>query len=164
MARLVLGNTEKIIFSSTSCSSTTLSTASFHLEQPLIHPYTSIRTQLISPSLYLYPLQDLTPQSTYEVRLSYPATVPTDFQLSLICNDTDIQGVLIQGHYAGVSREPGMENVPVPVDIVLEKLAFGIVYHGIYKIILMIGLVLTLGYFIILPRIKLFLLQPVKFD
>ncbi|SAM07294.1 hypothetical protein [Absidia glauca] len=160
----VWANTEKIIFASdtTSCHSPPIKP--FDTGQPLVHPYTALRTSLISPSTVLYPLHDLAPGSNYEVRLSYPATVPTDFEFALICQDDRLWGVLIQGVYAGVSRQAGIEKVPVPADIVLEELALGVVYHGIYKVAVMIIGALILGYFVIVPHIKGYLLQATKED
>ncbi|CAO3591786.1 unnamed protein product [Absidia cylindrospora] len=164
----VWANTEKIIFSSdtTDCTSLSALTQPYQISTPFIHPYTSLQTSLPSPSVELYPLQDLATDSNYEVRLSYPATVPTDFQFTLVCNDSksSIYGVLIEGTYAAVSNQPGVHKKPVPVNIVLEELAFGVVYHGIYRVILMIVFVLVLGYFILIPQIKRFLLQSIKDD
>ncbi|KAI8336510.1 hypothetical protein BC941DRAFT_427304 [Chlamydoabsidia padenii] len=160
----VLGNTEKIIFASDTNDCIPYTTP-IDFGQPLIHPYTSLRTSLLSPSVNLFPLHNLTFGSKYEVRLSYPATVPTDFEFSLVCQDGEgLFGVVIKGVYAGVSLKKGVENTPVPVNIVLEELALGVVYHGIYKVIIMIIIVLLLGYFMIIPRIKHFLLQPIKED
>jgi hypothetical protein len=50
------------------------------------------------------------------------------------------------------------------LELVLEELALGVVYHGIYKVVVMIIGALILGYFVIIPHIKGYLLQATKED
>ncbi|CAO3620996.1 unnamed protein product [Cunninghamella blakesleeana] len=165
ISSVVKANNEKIIFSDTSsCINIESITAPYTEATLLKHPYTSVHDSLISPTLYLYSLVNLIPKQKYEVRLSYPATVPTDIKFDLVCQDNKLYGVFIQGTYAGVSNYPNMESKPIPVEIVLEKLVFGVVHKDIYKVVVMILIAVVLGYFILIPRVKQFLEQAVKED
>ncbi|KAG2223473.1 hypothetical protein INT45_001221, partial [Circinella minor] len=129
-------------------------------------PYSTIQRALIprtpnttiTPSLsqHWYTLDKLQTDMNYEVRISYPATSPTDFYLTLyrICNNDNKRYLLVQGDYAGVSNIPGIESSPVTYDIVLENLYLGFLFYQVYKISAAIVIVLLLGQFVILPKIR----------
>ncbi|CAO3614151.1 unnamed protein product [Cunninghamella echinulata] len=118
----IIANNEKIIFSDISpCLNLNTVTVPYTLSSSLNHPYTPLQDSLKPSTVYLYPFVNLIPNLKYEVRLSYPATVPTDIKFDLVCQDNKLYGVFIQGTYAGVSNYPNMENKLVPVDIVLEN-------------------------------------------
>lgn len=104
-----------------------------------------------------FTLKDLVPGMRYEARISYPATSPTDFSLTLE-NDCLLR---VEAVYSGVSNIPGMENAPVTYDIVLENLYLGFLFYQVYKVVIAIVLVLVFGQFVVIPRVRSMIQQHV---
>ncbi|KAL1933530.1 hypothetical protein VTP01DRAFT_7620 [Rhizomucor pusillus] len=117
-----------------------------------------------------YAIQALQDKMAYEIRISYPATFPTDFELSWIdaCKvlppvlntsetihqDTDkVNGLVsVKGLYTGITHKDAVS--PVTYDIVLENLYSGFLFYHVYKVVLSIASVLCIGYLFIIPAAK----------
>ncbi|KAI9321054.1 hypothetical protein BX666DRAFT_1851390 [Dichotomocladium elegans] len=120
----------------------------------LMPPHSTQRRVAIVPgSQHLYRLDNLLPNKRYEIRISYPATSPTDFYLKL----EDRCLLRVEAVHTGVSSDPAMALAPVIYDIVLENLYLGFLFHQVYKIAASIAVVLLLGQFILLPWVRRFI-------
>ena len=96
LSTLASANVEKLIFTGPPSSTSTLDFSALPLLTP---PQTTIRTQFHSkfnhtpahpqaiPSEAWFLLSNLAPSTRYEVRICWPATQPTDFQLELFTGD-----------------------------------------------------------------------------
>ncbi|ORX44949.1 hypothetical protein DM01DRAFT_1349585 [Hesseltinella vesiculosa] len=152
-----MGNTEKVMFAASDTSSCKqleeIGTAATSM---VLTPTADIVHEWYPNQPYLYPLQHMDPHSRYEVRVSYPATTPTDIEVELVCaRDSNlVYGVLFKQTYAGVTNRVGMENPNVPVHIVMEPLILGIVHTGIRNVALMIVFALGLGTCVIYPYVS----------
>ncbi|KAG0202587.1 hypothetical protein BGX28_004933 [Mortierella sp. GBA30] len=123
-----------------------------------------------------YVLQGLDDGASYELRVSYPATSPADFEL-LIWTLNEAQEhvpknvhlldyfpketmfVRIKATYTGISyRSTGNsesqspETLPIPYNLVLEKLYFMIPYQAL-KLIAVIAVAVIVGLGFLVPRV-----------
>ncbi|KAI9275667.1 hypothetical protein BDA99DRAFT_496153 [Phascolomyces articulosus] len=174
---LVQGNTEKLMFSASwddqvECINDRqdghVLNPPYSTTQRVIIPHSPNTTITPSLSQHWYILDELRTDMNYELRISYPATSPTDFKLTLyqVChkdngndNKNERRIVLVEADYAGVSNIPGMESAPVKYDIVLENLYLGFLFYQVYKIAAAVAVVLLLGQFIILPKVQRIITQ-----
>ncbi|KAI8059485.1 hypothetical protein BC940DRAFT_338176 [Gongronella butleri] len=159
----VLGNTEKAMFAAKASNRDCLSLDEVLVEPShVLSPQSDIVTVWPANQSFLYPFAHVERERRYEVRVSYPATTPTDIQIDLVCKrDTDvIYGVLFVPTYAGVSNQPDKDYPSVPVHIVLEPLLFGVVHEGILRVLAVIGGALIFGTFVAYPRLQALLLTP----
>ncbi|CAG8477742.1 9554_t:CDS:2 [Ambispora gerdemannii] len=95
-----------------------------------------------------YLLSDLIDGETYETRVSYAASSPTNFVMEIY----DFERI-----YDGYSYIPGKENQAVIYNIVLETLLFGIVPRVAIKLIALLVFTVVFSYFILVPSIWKFL-------
>ncbi|KAJ1979869.1 hypothetical protein H4R35_001350 [Dimargaris xerosporica] len=124
------------------------------------------------PAEQWYVLAKLDPARLYEVRVSYPASQPFDFELELFsphlvleqlnvtlplppedstqASITATQFLRVRALYAGVSHLPNREKQPVAFNIVLEQLYFYIPFQA-YKLVLVILLVVGFAVFVANP-------------
>ncbi|KAI9494138.1 hypothetical protein BDB00DRAFT_956018 [Zychaea mexicana] len=171
---VVQGNTEKLIFRAKELDSAKLDCVHdehYHNVQVLKPPYSTVQRVIVprnavAPTTtentqHWYSLDELQIDSSYELRISYPATSPTDFYLKLYraCQDNSGSNrnkrlLLVEGDYAGVSNVPGMDLASITYDIVLENLYLGFLFYQVYKIAAAVAVVLLLGQFVILPKIR----------
>nr|CAG8483592.1 5462_t:CDS:2 [Entrophospora candida] len=123
-----------------------------------------------------YVLDELEKDYTYETRVSYAATSPTDFILEIISLEdaariikarkglnylesnpnqitiTNKRFLRVRAIYTGVSNVPQKESKPVIYNIVLETLTFG-VPRVAFKLALVLGIAVGVGYYIFIPKI-----------
>ncbi|KAJ2805454.1 hypothetical protein H4R21_001250 [Coemansia helicoidea] len=119
-------------------------------------------------------LQGLNPEHSYELRISYAATTPSDFDITLysVAELLTAHGVEPGGElgpqgetsavvdmyakvtalYAGYSHIAGMENVQVPFIIVLERRILGASVQ-VFKLVAVLVVVVALSLFVVTPRI-----------
>ncbi|CDH48523.1 hypothetical protein RO3G_13478 [Lichtheimia corymbifera JMRC:FSU:9682] len=148
-------NTEKLMFTAGERPCPETSSTSIAILSP---PHTTIERVKIRPGTqHLFTLKDLEPGMRYEARISYPATSPTDFSMTL----EDDCLLRVEAIYAGVSNIQGMENAPVTFDIVLENLYLGFLFYQVYKVVIAIVLVLVFGQFIVIPKVRSMIKQHV---
>ncbi|KAI8137259.1 hypothetical protein BJV82DRAFT_718352 [Fennellomyces sp. T-0311] len=162
LCTIVHANTEKLVFSTN--QPTDSQCHSIHPNAHVLTPPYSTLQRVISPeSHHFYTLDQLQPDSSYELRISYPATSPSDFHLELypVCNDDSRRLLLIKEEYAGVSNIPGMEHASVTYDIVLENLYLGFLFYQVYKVAAAVAIVLLLGQFVLLPKLRKMIYQTI---
>ncbi|CAH1759965.1 11539_t:CDS:2 [Entrophospora sp. SA101] len=124
-----------------------------------------------------YVLDELEKDYTYETRVSYAATSPTDFILEIISLEdaariikarkgldylesnpnqiitiTNKRFLRVRAIYTGVSNVSQKESKPVIYNIVLETLTFG-VPRVAFKLALVLGIAVGVGYYIFIPKI-----------
>ncbi|KAI9267240.1 hypothetical protein EDC94DRAFT_602713 [Helicostylum pulchrum] len=157
-------NTEKLILEAR--SATAKSACNGNSNAPsLTPPYTKIQQSLIpyseniKGSPHWYHLNDLKDGSNYEVRISYPAITPADFQLKILhaCRSSDgtLSYILdVSAIYTGVSYVQGMELQPITFDLVLENLYLSVLFYQVYKITIAIVIVIGLGQFLLIPYVR----------
>jgi len=132
--------------------------------QPVqLFPDQGLENEVIIPGeSVIYALDGLEPNSHYEVRISYPATSPTEFSISFVnqvefktsrqllnieklmfqtdeeakvvgfAKTTENYLVKVSATYSGVSTIAGADKRPVVYNIVLETLFFGIPYDSVF--------------------------------
>ncbi|KAF9281094.1 hypothetical protein BGZ88_011821 [Linnemannia elongata] len=127
-----------------------------------------------------YVLKDLDNKASFELRISYPATSPADFDMSVwtleeaqeqLPTSIDLldhfpQNTMfarIKATYTGVSylsngRLPSPETLPVPFNLVLERLYFMIPYQAL-KLAAVIALVTVSGLGYAVPRVHRVLIE-----
>ncbi|KAJ2083998.1 hypothetical protein H4R24_000344 [Coemansia sp. RSA 988] len=124
-----------------------------------------------------YQLLNLEPGSSYELRISYAASMPSNFEISLYSvsevaqllnlipdeapvdelkpkqqENEIIMYARVTSSYAGVSYIPGMEDQPVPYIFVLEKHVLGLPLQA-FKLVGVLVVVIAIGLFVVTPRI-----------
>ncbi|EIE88767.1 hypothetical protein RO3G_13478 [Rhizopus delemar RA 99-880] len=109
-----------------------------------------------------YRLDNLEEGSTYEIRLSYPAITPADFYMRILGNCKNEHGLRtyllnISAKATGVSAAKNIEKEVVTYNLAMESLYFGFLFYNVYKIVIAIVAVLSLGYFVIIPHVKQFI-------
>ncbi|KAF9144891.1 hypothetical protein BGX30_011111 [Mortierella sp. GBA39] len=127
-----------------------------------------------------YILKDLDNKASFELRISYPATSPADFDMSVWTLEeaqerlpTSIhlldhfpQNTMfarIKATYTGVSylsngKSPSPETLPVPFNLVLERLYFMIPYQAL-KLAAVIAVVAVGGIGYVVPRVHRALIE-----
>ncbi|KAI9481328.1 MAG: hypothetical protein EXX96DRAFT_455553, partial [Benjaminiella poitrasii] len=132
----------------------------------LVPPFSEIQSSLIpknkannTATIHWYQLNDLKDGAKYEVRISYPAITPADFQLKILnkCkteNNLWSYTLQLSAECTGVSNLKGIEFQPVTYNLVLETLYFGFLFYQAYKIVIAILLVLCIGQFLLVPYIR----------
>ncbi|ORZ02940.1 hypothetical protein BCR43DRAFT_430308 [Syncephalastrum racemosum] len=135
------------------------SDAHFQKISSLSPPFSQLTRAIVPKEKQYYALSGLNLGSSYELRVSYSASFPTDFSLDLldICKveDGTVTWIAqIQTAYAGVSHMPGKEHAPVSYNLVLENLYFGFLFHQVYKVVLIIAALLAFGALYLIPRVQ----------
>ncbi|KAF9103536.1 hypothetical protein BGX29_003235 [Mortierella sp. GBA35] len=127
-----------------------------------------------------YALKDLNHQASFELRISYPATSPADFELwvwtlreaqEYLPASTDLLDhfpkntmfARVKATYTGVSylsdgKPPSPETLPVPFNLVLERLYFMIPYQAL-KLAAVIAVVAIGGLGYLVPRVHRTLIE-----
>ncbi|OBZ85455.1 hypothetical protein A0J61_06492, partial [Choanephora cucurbitarum] len=122
----------------------------------LTPPYTQLKDSIVPSRNHSVYRLDVQPNSQYEIRISYPAITPADFQLKTIerCQHTNHISYLLEvsANYTGVSRVKDVELTPV--EFHLETLYLGFLFYQVYKIVIAMVAVLCLGQFVLLPYLK----------
>ncbi|CAO3699465.1 unnamed protein product [Rhizopus stolonifer] len=162
---LVFANTEKVIFSVKNEHMSNLECAELQdlSSRELSPPFTEIR-DVIVPNVQQkkYKLNNLQEESTYEVRLSYPAITPADFDMKILShckakNNSRVYLLSIGAKATGISPIKGIEKDAITFNLALEPLYIGFLFYNVYKIVIAIIIVLGLGLFIVIPRVKHFI-------
>jgi len=118
----------------------------------------------------VYHLVKLQPSRSYELRISYPSTTPTDFYMEMIPQEALLQGKTrkllnidklvfssdITEHYVnvtairtGVPYDPASLADPIVYNIVLEELLLGVPWHSWRLVVLVLVIFyLTVKYLI----------------
>ncbi|RUS15745.1 hypothetical protein BC937DRAFT_92051 [Endogone sp. FLAS-F59071] len=192
----VAANTEKIIFTHRASDIPTGHT--LRSARSLKPPYSIYRNECILPRTVeidpsqhaelgnvpfqrWYTLEALVDNESYEARISYAATTPTDFKLLLlsysdmikIANFSDLvphlvdstngqqpisifpnQFLLVEGVFTGVSYIPSAKQNPVSYNIVLEKVYLGGIPYQAGKLAVAIIASLFVGIFVIVPWVE----------
>ncbi|KAG0318407.1 hypothetical protein BGZ97_003851, partial [Linnemannia gamsii] len=127
-----------------------------------------------------YALKDLDDKASFELRISYPATSPADFDMSIWTLEEAQERLprnihlldhfpkttmfaRIKATYTGVSylsngKAPSPEALPVPFNLVLERLYFMIPYQAL-KLAAVIAVVAVSGLGYVVPRVHRALLE-----
>ncbi|KAG0220575.1 hypothetical protein BGX31_010839 [Mortierella sp. GBA43] len=141
-----------------------------HQSRPLIKEIESGQVDLQNREFKWYVLEDLEDGASFELRISYPATSPADFDMvvwtldeaqahvpkDLVLKEHFSQNTMlarIKATYTGVSYRSdgvtGPETRPVPYNIVLERLYFMIPYQALkLAAVLVVVVVVGLGYLV----------------
>ncbi|CAG8529823.1 388_t:CDS:2 [Paraglomus occultum] len=123
-----------------------------------------------------YILDELDQRHTYEARISYAASSPTEFVMDILGIEETAailkeRGVLeeladhkdakvnttrrvlrVRAIYAGVSIVPGRESQAIKYNIVLETLTYGIPYVAI-KLVIVLVAIIGVSLFLIVPSV-----------
>ncbi|KAI8090145.1 uncharacterized protein B0P05DRAFT_529546 [Gilbertella persicaria] len=160
----IQANTEKAILHVNQVPSIPCQSNSHVLLSP---PFTQIQQSLIPSSKAIYVLDHLEYGSKYEIRISYPAITPADFDIHILngCQQQDGIAYLIQisANYTGISTLQGIASHPITFHLVLETLYLGFLFYQVYRIVMTILFMLLIGYFI-LPFIRQRIVKIVKDD
>ncbi|KAL1914374.1 uncharacterized protein VTP21DRAFT_8954 [Calcarisporiella thermophila] len=119
-------------------------------------PYEFVTREFITPGgEQWYKIAGLKTGDNYELRISYPSTHPTGFSLDLFSgNDGRMSKWLrVRAEYEGYSHLPNRESIPVPFNIVLERLVYGLSIQA-YKLALTILLTILAGIYFVVPAVK----------
>lgn len=149
-------------------------------EELILRPDRSLDALSITPGETLrFLLEDLKPKSHYEVRISYPANYPTIFHINFderestgrsllniekISFITDKEGLIegkkmvdgryhltVRAEFESVSPPGGVGPRPVPFNIVLETLFYGVPFESLKVVgLIIVGVIVSL---IFLPAI-----------
>ncbi|KAI9283178.1 hypothetical protein BY458DRAFT_495699 [Sporodiniella umbellata] len=153
-------NTEKIIFKVQKVSPhDDCSDWQSLSSKKLVPPFTQIRDVILPNEYRLYKLDGLQEDSTYELRVSYPAITPTDFSMKVVgyCkteNKTRTHFLSIGAKATGVSPVIETKKTAITFDLVLEPLYLGLLFYTVYKLVIIISVVLCFGVFVVLPNVK----------
>ncbi|KAF9402769.1 hypothetical protein BGZ94_004830 [Podila epigama] len=127
------------------------------------------RNALESREYKWYVLDGLSEGMSFELRISYPATNPADFEMRVwTLNEAqahvplsirldehfskDTMFARIKATYTGVSYKAGAESKAVPYNVVLERLYLQIPYQAL-KLAVAIGVVVAGGLGYVVPRL-----------
>lgn len=127
-----------------------------------------------------YALDALSQGASFELRISYPATSPADFEMCVwTMNEAqkhvprsiqlidhfpkDTMFARIKATYTGVSYRAGPESRPVPYNLVLERLYLHIPYQAL-KLALVIVVAVVGGLGFLVPRLHGYLLASTKHE
>ncbi|KAF9976472.1 hypothetical protein BGZ73_008540 [Actinomortierella ambigua] len=127
-----------------------------------------------------YVLGELDQGAGYELRVSYPSTSPADFIMKVWTlaeaqeywqgsgnNAIDLAAhfpsdttmlASIKAIYTGVSYQHGPESLPIPYNLVLERLYFAVVPFQALKLALAIAVVVVVGFVVLIPKIHRYLI------
>lgn len=102
-----------------------------------------------------YKLTGLKNDASYELRVSYAATTPADFHITIyrlgqLSNSIDLVAH-ITADYEGVSIYPEMQNRPIPFVLTLEERILGLVPLQAIKLATVLIPVLLFGFFVATP-------------
>lgn len=169
-----IANTEKIIF--------TPSTTTFaDLDLPIIQPLPKIGRLVYNLST---PFGDITHQSfrldglqkdqKYEVRICWPAIMPTKFQMSVIAPEEHAENIHVSErdtsqmilHIAAepdfISPRPSVSPPAVIFEIILDPLILGFIPSSLCGIIYLIAITAASSYFLISPLVLKILEQTIR--
>ncbi|KAI8319360.1 hypothetical protein GQ54DRAFT_299390 [Martensiomyces pterosporus] len=152
------------------------------LNMSLLHaPYTSIESVSLATlesshpaedQVNWYCLKDIDPRSSYEIRISYAATEPANYSISLFYaqdvlamhnitaqeeggSSGQMQRIMyakVNVSYAGVSNRRSVQNMRVLYNIVLEKHVAGLPIQAL-KLIVVIVTVAVSSVLVVAPRV-----------
>ncbi|KAJ1833003.1 hypothetical protein LPJ63_003085 [Coemansia sp. RSA 2711] len=115
----------------------------------------------LSEKAHWYCLRDLEHGHSYELRVSYAATTPSDFNIDIftgaemqrLFNASDLAThAKVTASYAGVSNVPGMENVHIPYIFVLDAHVWGLPTQAL-KLIAVLAVVIAFSLLFVTPRL-----------
>jgi hypothetical protein len=128
----ICGNTEKLILQvrktdDIQCDERLLGLAKYKMAPTLAAPWTEVTSSLIPKSTAnkatanWYQLENLNEGSNYEIRISYPAITPADFDLNII-HRCLVEGqylylLQVTANYTGVSQIKYIDHQPVKYNI-----------------------------------------------
>ncbi|KAK3818918.1 MAG: hypothetical protein J3Q66DRAFT_400394 [Benniella sp.] len=140
-------------------------------QSPLIKEIVAEDTDLQNRDFKWYILEGLEDGASFELRISYPATSPADFDMVVwtleqaqeqLPKDLSTMLARIKATYTGVSYRSdgisGPETYPVPYNIVLERLYFMIPYQAL-KLAAVLAVVVVVGFGFLTPRVHRFLVD-----
>ncbi|TPX69769.1 hypothetical protein SpCBS45565_g02226 [Spizellomyces sp. 'palustris'] len=112
----------------------------------------------LADTMRYYSILGLNPKATYEIRVCWPATAPTDwmFELVPVSGTTSELLLWLTAKHAGVPHTFMRDkvNVRIPYTIVLDHLVFGILPQSCLPTILFICVILLAGSLLLLPRLS----------
>ncbi|XP_058966479.1 uncharacterized protein [Pocillopora verrucosa] len=130
----------------------------------------------------VYHLVQLKPSKSYELRVSYPSTTPTDFYIQLIphkalqarktrkllnieklvfSNELKEQYANVTAVRTGIPYNPASLAEPVVYNIVLEELLLGIPWHS-WRLGVLVLLIVYITFKYLVPRFLMYIEENVR--
>ena len=141
----------------------------------VLTPGLSIDNEIIYPNQpVMYDVQDLIPSHQYEVRISYPASIPTYFTIRVDDGKTNpdhrrlntekliIDGIVTRIYvYAepeGIAPLIDLKLRPTPYNIVVEELLYGVPISA-FRLVFAIITLLGIGWKFVVPWLDRFVVK-----